>query len=163
MTRDKLLFLFYVLFFTAILSSCASSPPTGGTSTPTISTQQTPTAIASPAQTPTPTISGLEGCATALATNFYQAIKDKNNQKAYTYLAPSATGADGQKLTYATFTQLVASSEIANKAFTMTIGGFTQSPPTIVTTIDNGQLRYHSHLGVISTGTTCSISSLDRV
>ncbi len=149
MSRYKfLLYLFSLFLAIIILSSCNSSsqPP--------------------PTVTPTPTTTGtgsLQTCATTTAMNFYSAIKNQNLTKAYLYISPTATTSSGQKLTYAIFLQQVKAGGTAGKTFTFSVGGFIASPPEVTMTIDNGQLRYHSHLRFDHAGSMCSISSFDRV
>ena len=147
MSRYKfLLYLFYLSLAIIILGGCNSSP-------------QPP-----PATTPTPTITGsLQTCATTTAANFYSAIKNQNLTQAYSYISSTATTPRGQKLTYDTFVHQVKAGGTAGKTFTFSVGGFIANPPQVTMTIDNGQLRYHSHLRFNHTGSTCSISSFDRV
>jgi hypothetical protein len=54
-------------------------------------------AQASPAATPS---------AVAVVTGYYRAIVTRNYRKAFGYLAPGATGPDGQRLTLGSFLQL---------------------------------------------------------
>jgi hypothetical protein len=42
----------------------------------------------------------------AVVTGYYQAIVTRNYQKAFGYLAPAATGPDGNRLTLGSFLQL---------------------------------------------------------
>jgi len=146
-----------LLFLAALLGGCAAAPPPGGAPTPTAIVQPTsvpPTATA---------IGSLENCGTITATNFYQALKAKDTMKAYSYLTASATMDSGQKLTYAVFVQQVQAGGTATGDFTFTIGGFAPDPPVVIMTIDNKQLRYHSHLHIARVDNVCSINSLDRI
>ena len=153
------LFLYLLCLFlgTIILSSCISSVQKSSTVRPTITPSTTSSTV-------TPAASdSLQACVSASATKFYQAIRDHNTSKAYAFLAPTATTQEGQKLTYANFVQKVKTGGTAKGAFMFTIGGFISKPLGMTMTIDNGQMRYHSHLQFDHQGSTCHITSFDRV
>ena len=149
------------------LSSCliaALAACTGSTATPASHTRPAPVAVtsaatgASPAQAPpaaTPSV-------VAVVTGYYRAILTGNYQKAFGYLAPGATGPDGQRMTLGSFLQLAHMLDgMGGPVTKFSIGGF---PSEVVMTLYRVRYSpYHAHLGMVRTGHGWAISSIDRI
>jgi hypothetical protein len=149
------------------LSSCliaALAACTGSAATPPSHTRPAPAAVtsaatgASPAQAPpaaTPSV-------VAVVTGYYRAILTRNYQKAFGYLAPGATGPDGQRMTLGSFLQLAHMLDgMGGPVTKFSIGGF---PSEVVMTLYRVRYGpYHAHLGMARTRHGWAISSIDRI
>ena len=107
--------------------------------------------------------SSLEACATNSATQFYQNIQRHQLKRAYAYIDPQGRTEEGQKLTYANFTQQVQMGGTSGGQFSIETGGYQPHMAEVTMTISNRQFRYHSHLQFRSEGGTCKIVQIDRV
>jgi hypothetical protein len=149
------------------LSSCliaALAACTGSAATPQSHTRPAPVAVTSaatgagPAQAPpaaTPSV-------VAVVTGYYRAILTGNYQRAFGYLAPGATGPDGQRITLASFLQLAHMLDgMGGPVTKFSIGGF---PSEVVMTLYRIRYGpYHAHLGMARTRHGWAISSIDRI
>jgi hypothetical protein len=110
-------------------------------------------AQASPAATPS---------AVAVVTGYYRAIVTRNYRKAFGYLAPGATGPDGQRLTLGSFLQLASMLDgMGGPVTRFSLGGF---PSAVVMTLDRVRYGpYHAHLGMVRTRYGWAIGSIDRI
>ena len=149
------------------LSSCllaALAACTGSTATPPSHTRPAPVTVisaatgASPAQAPpvaTPSV-------VVVVTGYYRAILSRNYQKAFGYLAPGATGPDGQRMTLGSFLQLAHMLDgMGGPVTKFSIGGF---PSEVVMTLYRFKYGpYHAHLGMTRTRHGWAISSIDRI
>ena len=149
------------------LSSCliaALAACTGSAATSQSQTRPAPVAVtsaatgASPAQAPpaaTPSV-------VAVVTGYYRAILTGNYQKAFGYLAPGATGPDGQRMTLGSFLQLAHMLDgMGGPVTKFSIGGF---PSEVVMTLYRVRYGpYHAHLRTTRTRHGWAISSIDRI
>ena len=149
------------------LSSCliaALAACTGSAAKPASHTRPAPVAVtsaatgASPAQAPpaaTPSV-------VAVVTSYYRAILTGNYQKAFSYLAPGATGPDGRRMTLGSFLQLAHMLDgMGGPVTKFSIGGF---PSEVVMTLYRIKYGpYHAHLGMARTRHGWAISSIDRI
>jgi len=149
------------------LSSCllaALAACTGSTATPPSHTRPAPVTVisaatgASPAQAPpvaTPSV-------VVVVTGYYRAILSRNYQKAFGYLAPGATGPNGQRMTLGSFLQLAHMLDgMGGPVTKFSIGGF---PSEVVMTLYRVRYGpYHAHLGMVRTRHGWAISSIDRI
>ena len=149
------------------LSSCliaALAACTGSAATPASHTRPAPVAVtsaatgASPAQAPpaaTPSV-------VAVVTGYYRAILAGNYMKAFGYLAPGATGPDGQRMTLGSFLQLAHMLEgMGGPVTKFSIGGFSSEVVMTLYRVRYGP--YHAHLGMARTRHGWAISSIDRI
>jgi hypothetical protein len=149
------------------LSSCliaALAACTGSAATPASHTRPAPVAVASaatgasPAQAPpaaTPSV-------VAVVTDYYRAILTGNYQKAFGYLAPGATGPDGQRMTLGSFLQLAHMLDgMGGPVTKFSIGGFSSEVVMTLYRVRYGP--YHAHLGMARTRHGWAISSIDRI
>jgi hypothetical protein len=150
------------------LSNCliaALAACTGSAATPAPShTRPAPVAVtsaatgASPAQAPPAATQSV----VAVVTGYYRAILTRNYAKAFGYLAPGATGPDGQKMTLGSFLQLARTLDgMGGPVTKFSIGGF---PSDVVMTLYRVRYGpYHAHLGMVRTRHGWAIGSLDRI
>jgi hypothetical protein len=98
----------------------------------------------------------------SVVTGYYRAIVTRNYPKAFGYLAPGATGPDGQKLTLGSFLQLAHMLDgIGGPVTQFSIGVF---PSEVVMTLYRARYGpYHTHLRITRTRHGWAISSLDRI
>src|ERR1700722_1601407 len=149
------------------LSSCliaALAACTGSAATPASHTRPAPVAVtsaatgASPAQAPpaaTPSV-------VAVVTGYYRAILAGNYMKAFGYLAPGATGPDGQRMTLGSFLQLAHMRDgMGGPVTKFSIGGFSSEVVMTLYRVRYGP--YHAHLGMARTRHGWAISSIDRI
>jgi hypothetical protein len=124
---------------------------TGSAAVPPSPTRPAPVAVTS--ATPS---------AVAVVTGYYRAILTRNYQKAFGYLAPGATGPDGQRMTLGSFLQLARMLDgMGGPVTKFSIGGF---PSEVVLTLSRVRYGpYHAHLGMVRTSHGWAISSLDRI
>lgn len=151
----RITLLLSILCLALWLSACSSTASTGSsTPTPVNSTSATPT-ITQPTPTvapPTPTaIANQTGVApTAVAQAYYQALKNKDYNKAYTYLSTDAATTQGQKLGQAAFVALAQSRDQEWGPIQSYDSQLDTSDPTmVIMTVSRTQnQRYHSHLQI---------------
>ena len=149
------------------LSSCllaALAACTGSAATPASHTRPAPVAVisaatsASPAQAPSAAMPSVA----AVVTGYYRAVVTRNYRKAFGYLAPGATGPDGQRLTLGSFLQLASMLDgMGGPVTRFPLGGF---PSAVVMTLYRVRYGpYHAHLGMVRTRYGWAISSIDRI
>jgi hypothetical protein len=96
-----------------------------------------------------------------MVTKYYQALEQRNDTLAYSFLDPNATTTSGQKLTLPVFTNLATSADTNQGTIkTFSIDAY---PPLIVMTITRQYGPYHAHLQVKLEGNSWKITSLDRI
>jgi hypothetical protein len=122
----------------AMLSACAGS----GTATPS--------------HTPPPATTA------AVVTGYYRVIVTRNYPKAFSYLAPGATGPDGHRLTLNSFLQLARMLDgMGGPVTRFSIGAL---PSEVVMTLYRVRYGpYHAHLRMARTRHGWAISSIDRI
>lgn len=136
------------------LSSCSSTPSTGSSSTPTPSTSASPTTSSAASPTTqsggTATTSSGSKSSVAVANAYYQALKDKDYNKAFSYLDASAVNAQGQTLAQSVFVQLAqARDQESGPIQSYDAQPDSTDPTMVIMTISRPQdQRYHSHLQV---------------
>jgi hypothetical protein len=98
----------------------------------------------------------------AVVTGYYRDVARQNYQLAFTYLAASATGPDGRRLTLPAFLRLAHTMEGAGGPVThFSVSVF---PSVVVMTIDRKKFGpYHAHLQLARDGNGWAIISIDRV
>jgi hypothetical protein len=149
------------------LSSClitALAACTGSAATPPSHTRSAPVAVTSAAtgasrtQAPPAAMPSV----VAVVTGYYRAILTRNYQQAFSYLAPGATGPDGQRMTLGSFLQLARMLDgMGGPVTKFSIGGF---PSEVVMTLFRVRYGpYHAHLGMVRTRYGWAISSIDRI
>jgi hypothetical protein len=142
---------------------CSGLASTGTAKTPTQAATSNPTPTATVAPEPTLAASSVRSIPTVMS--FYQAIKQEDYAKAYTYVDSNATTTSGQKLTQATLAQL-AHAEDVNYGV---INNVNMSPEStdgtqVLLTIDRTTgMHYHTHLVLKQEGNTWRIISVDRI
>ena len=161
-----------VMFIGCVLVGCVacSMPGDSGTnSTGNTSSQSTTKNVSTPSATPTPTAastlsaSSVQSIPTAM--NYYQAIKQKDYVKAFSFVDANATTQDGKKLTENLLAQMASSQDanygpISNVEMMPASNDGTQ----ITLTLDRGSgLHYHTHLTMKKEGSDWKIVSLDRI
>jgi hypothetical protein len=105
----------------------------------------------------------------AVVTAYYHAVAAQHYRLAFTYLAPSAvylapnaTGHDGQRLTWAAFLRLA--HELDGLGGPVTAFSATAYGSKIVMTIDRKKYGpYHAHLQMARVRGGWAISSIDRI
>jgi hypothetical protein len=149
------------------LSSClvaALAACTGSAATPASHTRPAPVAVTSAAPAPSPAQAppAVMPSVVAVVTGYYRAILTRNYQKAFGYLAPGATGPDGQRMTLGSFVQLAHMLDgMGGPVTKFSIGGF---PSEVVMTLYRVRYGpYHAHLGMARTGHGWAIGSIDRI
>jgi hypothetical protein len=135
------------------LSSCliaALAACTGSAATPS-----SPTRLAQAPPAAMPSV-------VAVVSGYYRAILARSYQKAFGYLAPGATGPDGQRMTLGSFLQLAHMLDgMGGPVTKFSIGGF---PSEVVLTLYRVRYGpYHAHLGMVRTRHGWAISSIDRI
>jgi hypothetical protein len=143
----------------AALAACtgsAATPPSHSRSA--LVTVTSAATGASPAQAPPAATQSV----VAVVTGYYRAILTRNYQKAFGYLAPGATGPDGQRMTLGSFLQLAHMLDgMGGPVTKFSIGGF---PSEVVMTLYRVRYGpYHAHLGMVRTRHGWAISSIDRI
>jgi hypothetical protein len=152
------------------LSGCVAAGITAcsGTSTAAPSPAPSATAPASSATVPAspsgqPVQSGQPGRSeVAVLTDYYQAVVARDYRRAFTYLAATATGPDGQRLTWPAFLQLAHGlDDQGGPVIHFSVGGH---PSQIVMTNSRQKYGpYHAHLQIVRTADGWVITSLDRI
>lgn len=96
---------------------------------------------------------------------YYLAIKDRNYEKAYTYLATDAVDDSGKIVTKSVFLTMAQEGDNQNgPVVNVEIVPDSKDSRRVVLTIDrNSGLHYHSHLNLKLVGNSWKIVSLDRV
>jgi len=126
----------------AVLSGCTGT----GTGTATPPSQSTSASVA----------------IGSAVTGYYRAIVSQNYRRAFGYLAPSATGLDGHKLTLRSFLQLAHMLDGMGGPVTQFSIGV--SPSGVVMTLYRVKYGpYHAHLQMVRTGHGWAINSIDRI
>ena len=149
------------------LSSCliaALAACNGGAATPPSHSRPTSVAVtsaatdASSAQPPPAATSSVA----AVVTGYYRAIRTRNYQKAFGYLAPGAIGPDGRRMTLGSFLRLAHMLDgMGGPVTDFSIGGF---PSEVVMTLHRVRYGpYHAHLGMARTRHGWAITSIDRI
>ena len=112
------------------------------------------TAPASPVSTP-PT-------AVTVVADYYQAVVARDYRRAFSYLAATAAGPDGRRLTWPAFIQLAHGlDDQGGTVIHFSVGGH---PPQIVMTNSRQKYGpYHAHLQIVRTADGWVITSLDRI
>lgn len=148
---------------TLLLVACNDQNQGAGSSKSSSGQEKQTNAITTPIPAPTFTKSAVSSIPTAI--NYYQALKDRDYAKAYTYLDDAATTTDGKKLTQESFTQMAQDAFSQSGAITnITMIPGNSDGTQIVTTIDrNASVHYHSHLTMKKEGSTWKILSFDRI
>jgi ABC-type Fe3+-hydroxamate transport system substrate-binding protein len=145
----------------AALAACTSS--TVGAPAPS-RTQPAPAAVTSTAAgvRPAPVPPATTRSVVAVVTGYYQAIVTRNYRMAFGYLAPAATGPDGQRLTQGSFLQLARMLDgMGGRVTRFAIGA---SPSGVVMTLYRVRYGpYHAHLRMARTRQGWAISSVDRI
>jgi hypothetical protein len=97
-----------------------------------------------------------------VVTDYYQAIVARDYRRAYGYLAATATGPDGKRLTLQAFLQLAHTLDSQGGPVThFSVGAY---PSVIVMTISRQKYGpYHAHLQIVQTADGWAITSLDRI
>lgn len=98
----------------------------------------------------------------AVVTGYYRAIVARNYREAAGYLAPNATGADGQKLTLKSFLQLAHTLDGMGGPVTR----FSAEVIRTMVVMTNERARYgpyHAHLRMVRTEHGWAIASIDRI
>ncbi|HEY7415396.1 MAG TPA: DUF3828 domain-containing protein [Ktedonobacteraceae bacterium] len=155
MKRYMLLSIFIGCMF-VLLAACngPGSTSTSHTATTTPANKQTPTPLPQTSVQSIPT-----------AMSYYQAIKAKDYNTAYTYLDSNATMQNGQKLTNDAFLQL-ARAQDSNYGSINTVDmipGSNDGSQIVVTVERSAGMRYHVHLTLKKEGGSWKILSLDRI
>lgn len=158
--------LFIVTLFTCLailLVACNDQNQGTSSSKQSPGQEQQTNAITTPVPASTFPKSAVSSIPTAIS--YYQALKDRDYAKAYTYLDAAATTTDGKKLTQKSFTQMAQDAFTQSGAITdITMVPGSSDGTQIVTTIDrNASVHYHSHLTMKKEGSTWKILSLDRI
>jgi hypothetical protein len=97
-----------------------------------------------------------------VVTDYYQAIVARDYRRAYGYLAATAIGPDGQRLTLQAFLQLAHTLDSEGGPVTQFSVG--ASPSLIVMTNSRQKYGpYHAHLQIVQTEDGWAITSLDRI
>jgi hypothetical protein len=139
------------------LSACMAAGITAcsGTSTAASSPASSATAPASPATAP-------GRSEVAVVTDYYQAVVARDYRRAFSYLAATATGPDGQRLTWPAFLQLAHGlDDQGGPVIDFSVGGH---PSQIVMTNSRQKYGpYHAHLQTVRTAEGWVITSLDRI
>ena len=122
------------------------------------------TASSAVAATVHPSATAVTGARSAAATaiSYYRAIETRNYMKAFSYIAARATGPDGRRLTWRTFSQLAAVMDRGEGRVT----SFTMSvfPALTVVTIYRQRVGpYHTHLRLTRAGNSWVITAIDRI
>jgi hypothetical protein len=125
-------------------------------------TRPAPVAVTSAATGASPTQAPPAATPSVVVTGYYRAIVTRNYRKAFGYLAPGATGPDGQRLTLGSFLQLASMLDgMGGPVTRFSIGGF---PSAVVMTLYRVRYGpYHAHLGMVRTRYGWAISSIDRI
>jgi hypothetical protein len=142
----------------AALAACKGSAATPSHTGPGSIAVTSAATDASPAQAPpaaTPSV-------VAVVTGYYRAILARNYRKAFGYLAPGATGPDGQRMTLDSFLQLAHMLDgMGGPVTKFSIGGF---PSEVVMTLYRVRYGpYHAHLAMARTRHGWTITSIDRI
>ena len=139
----------------------AGANSSNGTPTQSVAKNTSPTST--PIAQPTLNASSVQSIPTAM--NYYQAIKQKDYTKAFSYVDANATTTDGKKLTEDVLAQLASSQDANYGPITNIEMEPTSNDGTQVTlTIDRGSgLHYHAQLTLKKEGNDWKITSLDRV
>jgi hypothetical protein len=97
-----------------------------------------------------------------VVTDYYQAIVARDYRRAYGYLAATATGPDGKRLTLQAFLQLARTLDSQGGPVAhFSVGAY---PSVIVMTISRQKYGpYHAHLQTVQTADGWAIASLDRI
>lgn len=170
MKRNTLFLGIVISLLTLFLVACDQNthyPPNAQASTTATATPAiTPTPVTTPTSTPSPSVTSTPTTvqSIATATSYYQAVKVKNYDLAYSYLDAHATTTDGKKLTKSVFLQLAQEEEV-NFGSINNVDFFPGSADgtQIIATIDRGGTPYHAHLTLKKEGNTWKITTLDRV
>jgi hypothetical protein len=145
----------------AALAACTSSS-TAAPAPP--HTQPAPAAVTSPAAgiRATPAPPATTRSVVSVVTGYYQAIVTRDYRKAFGYLAPAATGPDGNRLTLGSFLQLARMLDgMGGPVTRFTIGAL---PSGVVMTLYRVRYGpYHAHLRMVRTTLGWAISSIDRI
>ena len=98
----------------------------------------------------------------SVVTGYYQAIVTRDYRKAFGYLAPAATGPDGNRLTLGSFLRLARMLDgMGGPVTRFTIGAL---PSGVVMTLYRVRYGpYHAHLRMVQTRLGWAISSIDRI
>ena len=98
----------------------------------------------------------------AVVTGYYRAIVARNYRDAFGYLAPGATGPDGNRLTLGSFLSLARTLDgMGGPVTRFTIGTY---PSGVVMTLYRVRYGpYHAHLRMVRTGHDEAISAIDRI
>jgi hypothetical protein len=121
--------------------------------------------VATPATTgaaPTPAPPAATHTVVAVVTGYYRAIVALHYRKAFGYLAPGATGPDGQKLTLSSFLQLAHQLDGMGGPVTRFSTGALGSG-VVMTLYRVRYGPYHAHLRMAWTRHSWAISSIDRI
>jgi hypothetical protein len=145
----------------AALAACAGS--TVAAPAPS-HTQPAPAAVTSTAAgvRPAPAPPAAAQSVVSVVTGYYRAIVTRNYPKAFGYLAPGATGPDGQKLTLGSFLQLARMLDGMGGPVTH----FSVSVVQYMVVMTNDREKYgpyHAHLQMARDGDGWTIISIDRI
>lgn len=140
----------------------ASAACTGSAATPPSHTRPAPVTSAATGATPARVTPAATPSVAAVVTGYYRAVVTRNYRKAFGYLAPGATGPDGQRITLASFLQLARMLDgMGGPVTKFSIGGF---PSAVVMTLYRVKYGpYHAHLVMVRTRRGWAISSIDRI
>ena len=146
----------------AALAACTGAATPPSQSTPPSHSTPASVAAGSAATGATPVPSAATPSVVAVVTGYYRAIVTRNYRKAFGYLAPGATGPDGQRLTLGSFLQLASMLDgMGGPVTRFSIGAV---PSGVVMTVYRVRYGpYHAHLGMVRTRHTWAISSIDRI
>jgi len=95
-------------------------------------------------------------------TDYYQAVVARDYRRAFSYLATTATGPDGQRLTWPAFLQLANGLDgQGGPVIHFSVGG--HSSQIVMTNSRQKYGPYHAHLQIVRTADSWAITSLDRI
>jgi hypothetical protein len=141
-------------------TSTAAPSPTSPATAPAAPVTATSTAVSPSGQ---PVQSGQSGRSeVAVVTDYYQAVVARDYRRAFSYLAATATGPDGQRLTWPAFLQLAHGlDDQGGPVIHFSVGGH---PSQIVMTNSRQKYGpYHAHLQIARTADGWAITSVDRI
>jgi len=111
---------------------------------------------------PSPTIASSSTGEAAVVTSYYQAVAAQNYQLAFSFLDATATGPDGQRLTWQGFLKLAQLMD--GEGGTVTNFSIVTSGSMVVMTINRQKVGpYHAHLQMKQEGNGWKIRSIDRI
>jgi|ERR1700722_5403117 len=146
----------------AALAACTGTAMPPSQSTPPSHSTPESVAAGSAATDATPAPLAATPSVVAVVTGYYRAIVVRNYRRAFGYLAPVATGPDGNKLTLRSFLQLA--QMLDGMGGPVAQFSIEVSPSEVVMTVYRAKYGpYHAHLRMVRTGHGWAIDFIDRI